>query len=92
MNIKIPIQSQYELVKWLVGERARFTVVGMMISLFIHGVVRVPKIWCYCKRFPTAKCDQTGTKLSLIRAYFKKSANIFIENNPHVFENGCFQN
>ena len=62
----------------------------MMISLFIHGVVRVPKIWCYCKRFPTAKCDQTGNKIIGHQGVFLKSANILIENNPHVFEKRLF--
>lgn len=38
--------SQYELVKLIVGERGRLTVVGMTISLFIHGVVRNLRTSC----------------------------------------------
>ncbi|STQ08389.1 ATP-dependent DNA helicase Rep [Enterobacter cloacae] len=38
--------SQYELVKLLVGQRARFTVVAMMTSLSTPGAVRAHKTWC----------------------------------------------
>ena len=36
---------QYEMVKLLVAARSMFTVVGMMTSPFMPGVVRDRKIW-----------------------------------------------
>lgn len=38
--------SQYELVKLLVGSRARFTVVVTMTSRSTPGAVHVRKTWC----------------------------------------------
>ena len=38
--------SQYELVKQIVGERARFTVVGMMTSPSTPGAGRSRRTWC----------------------------------------------
>ncbi len=38
--------SQYELVKLLVGQRARFTVVGDDDQSFTPGAVRAHKTWC----------------------------------------------
>ncbi|MCD4596414.1 DNA helicase Rep, partial [Proteus mirabilis] len=82
--------SQYELVKWLVGERARFTVVGDDDqSIYSWRGARPQNLVLLQKDFPqlnVIKLEQNYRSSGRIL----KSANILIENNPHVFEKRLF--
>ncbi|MRG02543.1 UvrD-helicase domain-containing protein, partial [Klebsiella quasipneumoniae] len=74
--------SQYELVKWLVGERARFTVVGDDDqSIYSWRGARPQNLVLLQKDFPqlnVIKLEQNYRSSGRIL----KSANILIENNP----------
>ena len=81
--------SQYELVKLLVGQRARFTVVGDD-DQSIYSARRTPaKPGASEQRFPALqviKLEQNYRSSGRIL----KAANILIANNPHVFEKRLF--
>ena len=82
--------SQYQLVKYLVGERARFTVVGDDDqSIYSWRGAKPQNLVLLSKDFP-------GLKLIKLEQNYRsagrilKSANILIANNPHVFEKKLF--
>ena len=78
--------SQYQLVKLLVGERARFTVVGDDDQSIYSWRGAQPKNLALLKDdFPqleVVKLEQNYRSMERIL----KCANILIANNPHVFE------
>lgn len=82
--------SQYQLVKLLVGERARFTVVGDDDqSIYSWRGAQPQNLALLQQDFPTLqviKLEQNYRSHGRIL----KSANILIENNPHVFEKKLF--
>lgn len=61
--------SQYELVKLLVGQRARFTVVGDDDQSIYLARCASAKPGPAEQRFPGAAGDQTGAELPFLRAY-----------------------
>ncbi|MFC5079167.1 ATP-dependent DNA helicase Rep [Vibrio thalassae] len=82
--------SQYELVKLLVGERARFTVVGDDDqSIYSWRGAKPQNLILLNKDFPNLKVvmlEQNYRSTSRIL----RAANILIANNPHVFEKSLF--
>ncbi len=82
--------SQYELVKLLVGKRARFTVVGDDDqSIYSWRGARPQNLVLLSKDFPAlqvVKLEQNYRSSGRIL----KAANILIANNPHVFEKRLF--
>ncbi|KFZ27925.1 ATP-dependent DNA helicase Rep [Pseudidiomarina atlantica] len=82
--------SQYQLVKLLVGERARFTVVGDDDqSIYSWRGAQPQNLALLQKDFPqleVIKLEQNYRSHGRIL----KAANILIENNPHVFEKKLF--
>ncbi|MDE8743750.1 DNA helicase Rep [Pectobacterium polaris] len=82
--------SQYELVKLLVGTRARFTVVGDDDqSIYSWRGARPQNLVLLQQDFPTLdviKLEQNYRSSGRIL----KAANILIANNPHVFEKRLF--
>ncbi len=82
--------SQYELVKLLVGERARFTVVGDDDqSIYSWRGAKPQNLVLLNKDFPNLKAvmlEQNYRSTSRIL----RAANILIANNPHVFEKSLF--
>ncbi len=82
--------SQYELVKLLVGNRARFTVVGDDDqSIYSWRGARPQNLVLLNTDFPklqVIKLEQNYRSSERIL----KSANILIANNPHVFEKRLF--
>jgi ATP-dependent DNA helicase Rep len=82
--------SQYELVRLLVGERARFTVVGDDDqSIYSWRGARPQNLVLLQKDFPrlkVVKLEQNYRSSGRIL----HSANILIQNNPHVFEKKLF--
>lgn len=82
--------SQYELVKLLVGKRARFTVVGDDDqSIYSWRGARPQNLVLLSQDFPTLqviKLEQNYRSSGRIL----KAANILIANNPHVFEKRLF--
>lgn len=81
--------SQYELVKLLVGKRARFTVVVMTIGRSTRRGARPQNTVLLSKDFPAlqvVKLEQNYRSSGRIL----KAANILIANNPHVFEKRLF--
>ena len=82
--------SQYELVKLLVGERARFTVVGDDDqSIYSWRGARPQNLILLQQDFPqlnVIKLEQNYRSKGRIL----KCANILIANNPHVFEKQLF--
>ncbi len=82
--------SQYELVKLLVGSRARFTVVGDDDqSIYSWRGARPQNLVLLSKDFPALqviKLEQNYRSSGRIL----KAANILIANNPHVFEKRLF--
>ncbi|WP_341502519.1 DNA helicase Rep [Gallaecimonas sp. GXIMD4217] len=82
--------SQYELVKLLVGERARFTVVGDDDqSIYSWRGARPQNLVLLKEDFPqlkVVKLEQNYRSTGRIL----KAANILIANNPHVFEKTLF--
>lgn len=82
--------SQYELVKQLVGRRARFTVVGDDDqSIYSWRGARPQNLVLLNQDFPelkVVKLEQNYRSSGRIL----KAANILIANNPHVFEKRLF--
>ncbi|GAA6185005.1 MULTISPECIES: DNA helicase Rep [Alteromonadaceae] len=82
--------SQYELVRLLVGERARFTVVGDDDqSIYSWRGARPQNLVLLQQDFPSlklVKLEQNYRSSGRIL----HSANILIQNNPHVFEKKLF--
>ncbi|KXF82657.1 DNA helicase Rep [Enterovibrio coralii] len=82
--------SQYQLVKLLVGERARFTVVGDDDqSIYSWRGAQPKNLMMLSQDFPSLKViklEQNYRSTSRIL----RSANILIANNPHVFEKTLF--
>ncbi|WKZ92228.1 DNA helicase Rep [Chimaeribacter arupi] len=82
--------SQYELVKLLVGNRARFTVVGDDDqSIYSWRGARPQNLVLLKEDFPALqviKLEQNYRSTGRIL----KAANILIANNPHVFEKRLF--
>ncbi|MBN7124645.1 DNA helicase Rep [Erwinia billingiae] len=82
--------SQYELVKLLVGARARFTVVGDDDqSIYSWRGARPQNLVLLNEDFPALqviKLEQNYRSTERIL----KAANILIANNPHVFEKRLF--
>lgn len=82
--------SQYELVKLLVGQRARFTVVGDDDqSIYSWRGARPQNLILLNEDFPALnviKLEQNYRSSGRIL----KAANILIANNPHVFEKRLF--
>lgn len=82
--------SQYELVKLLVGNRARFTVVGDDDqSIYSWRGARPQNLVLLNTDFPklqVIKLEQNYRSSERIL----KAANILIANNPHVFEKRLF--
>ncbi|MDP4983384.1 DNA helicase Rep [Pseudoalteromonas tunicata] len=82
--------SQYLLVKYLVGERARFTVVGDDDqSIYSWRGAKPQNLVLLSKDFPALrliKLEQNYRSAGRIL----KAANILIANNPHVFEKKLF--
>jgi ATP-dependent DNA helicase Rep len=82
--------SQYELVKWLVGERQRFTVVGDDDqSIYSWRGAKPQNLVLLGKDFPNLrviKLEQNYRSAGRIL----KAANILIANNPHDYEKALF--
>ncbi|UFK94416.1 DNA helicase Rep [Providencia rettgeri] len=82
--------SQYQLVKLLVGKRARFTVVGDDDqSIYSWRGARPQNLVLLSQDFPklnVIKLEQNYRSSERIL----KAANILIANNPHVFEKKLF--
>ncbi|MBT1064021.1 DNA helicase Rep [Bowmanella sp. Y26] len=82
--------SQYELVKLLVGERARFTVVGDDDqSIYSWRGAKPQNLVLLQTDFPklrVIKLEQNYRSSGRIL----HNANILIQNNPHVFEKKLF--
>lgn len=82
--------SQYQLVKLLVGNRARFTVVGDDDqSIYSWRGARPQNLILLKEDFPqlnVIKLEQNYRSSGRIL----KAANILIANNPHVFEKKLF--
>ena len=82
--------SQYALVKLLVGERSRFTVVGDDDqSIYSWRGAQPENLALLSKDFPSLKViklEQNYRSTSRIL----RSANILIANNPHLFEKALF--
>jgi len=82
--------SQYELVKLLVGQRARFTVVGDDDqSIYSWRGARPQNLVLLKEDFPglkVIKLEQNYRSSGRIL----KAANILIQNNPHVFDKTLF--
>ncbi|MBN3063741.1 DNA helicase Rep [Pectobacterium aquaticum] len=82
--------SQYELIKLLVGTRARFTVVGDDDqSIYSWRGARPQNLVLLQQDFPALdviKLEQNYRSSGRIL----KAANILIANNPHVFEKRLF--
>ena len=82
--------SQYQLVKLLVGERARFTVVGDDDqSIYSWRGARPQNLVLLSKDYPglrLIKLEQNYRSAGRIL----KAANILIANNPHEFEKKLF--
>lgn len=82
--------SQYQLVKLLVGERARFTVVGDDDQSIYSWRGAQPKNLLLLQQ------DFPALKLVKLEQNYRSSgrilhtANILIQNNPHVFEKRLF--
>ena len=82
--------SQYELIRLLVGERARFTVVGDDDqSIYSWRGAKPQNLTLLEKHFPNLrliKLEQNYRSSGRIL----HTANILIENNPHVFDKKLF--
>ncbi|MBZ9613116.1 DNA helicase Rep [Rheinheimera maricola] len=82
--------SQYQLVKWLVGERQRFTVVGDDDqSIYSWRGARPQNLALLKTDFPSLnviKLEQNYRSAERIL----KAANILIANNPHEFDKQLF--
>lgn len=82
--------SQYELVKLLVGNRARFTVVGDDDqSIYSWRGARPQNLVLLNQDFPALKVIKLEQNYRS-SGRILKAANILIANNPHVFEKRLF--
>lgn len=82
--------SQYELVRLLVGERARFTVVGDDDqSIYSWRGARPQNLVLLKKDFPNLKVVKLEQNYRSSERILH-CANILIQNNPHVFEKKLF--
>ncbi|MCF2949283.1 DNA helicase Rep [Paraglaciecola aquimarina] len=82
--------SQYELVRLLVGERARFTVVGDDDqSIYSWRGARPQNLVLLQKDFPRLKVIKLEQNYRSSERILH-CANILIQNNPHVFEKRLF--
>ncbi|MGL4433071.1 MAG: DNA helicase Rep [Plesiomonas shigelloides] len=82
--------SQYELVKLLVGARARFTVVGDDDqSIYSWRGARPQNLTLLRQDFPALKVIKLEQNYRSSQRILK-SANILIANNPHEFEKQLF--
>ncbi len=82
--------SQYELIKALVGERARFTVVGDDDqSIYSWRGARPENLMLLQKDFPQLKVIKLEQNYRSSQRILK-SANILIANNPHEFDKRLF--
>ncbi|WP_042146646.1 MULTISPECIES: DNA helicase Rep [unclassified Pseudoalteromonas] len=82
--------SQYQLVKYLVGKRACFTVVGDDDqSIYSWRGAKPQNLVLLSKDFPSLRLIKLEQNY---RSYQRilKSANILIDNNPHVFDKKLF--
>nr|WP_086939270.1 DNA helicase Rep [Thaumasiovibrio occultus] len=78
--------SQYQLVKLIVGERARFTVVGDDDqSIYSWRGAQPENLGLLQRDFPELKVIKLEQNYRSTRRILK-SANILIANNPHLFE------
>ncbi|PKH02731.1 ATP-dependent DNA helicase Rep [Psychromonas sp. MB-3u-54] len=82
--------SQYELIKALVGERARFTVVGDDDqSIYSWRGARPENLVLLQQDFPQLKVVKLEQNYRSSQRVLK-SANVLIANNPHEFEKRLF--
>ena len=78
--------SQYQLVRLLVGERARFTVVGDDDqSIYSWRGAQPENLGLLQQHFPSLKVIKLEQNYRSVGRILK-SANILIANNPHLFE------
>lgn len=82
--------SQYELIKALVGERARFTVVGDDDqSIYSWRGARPENLVLLQNDFPQLKVIKLEQNYRSSQRILK-AANVLIANNPHEFEKRLF--
>lgn len=82
--------SQYELIKALVGERARFTVVGDDDqSIYSWRGARPENLVLLQKDFPQLKVVKLEQNYRSSQRVLK-AANVLIANNPHEFDKRLF--
>lgn len=82
--------SQYELIKALVGERARFTVVGDDDqSIYSWRGARPENLVLLQRDFPQLKVVKLEQNYRSSQRVLK-AANILIANNPHEFDKRLF--
>lgn len=82
--------SQYELVKLLVGERSRFTVVGDDDqSIYSWRGAKPQNLVLLGKDFPQLKLIKLEQNYRSTQRILR-AANILIANNPHVYEKSLF--
>ncbi len=82
--------SQYELVKLLVGERARFTVVGDDDqSIYSWRGAKPQNLVLLGKDFPSLRLIKLEQNYRSSQRILH-SANILIANNPHVYDKSLF--
>ncbi len=82
--------SQYELVKWLVGERQRFTVVGDDDqSIYSWRGAKPQNLVLLGKDFPSLKVIKLEQNYRSCERILK-AANILIANNPHEYDKALF--
>ncbi len=82
--------SQYELVKLLVGERARFTVVGDDDqSIYSWRGAKPQNLVLLGKDFPNLKLIKLEQNYRSSQRILR-AANILIANNPHVYDKSLF--
>ncbi|TMP44101.1 DNA helicase Rep [Pseudoalteromonas citrea] len=82
--------SQYQLVKLLVGERARFTVVGDDDqSIYSWRGAKPQNLVLLSKDFPGLRLIKLEQNYRSVKRVLK-AANILIANNPHEFEKQLF--
>ncbi|WP_337880039.1 DNA helicase Rep [Rheinheimera sp.] len=82
--------SQYELVKWLVGERQRFTVVGDDDqSIYSWRGAKPQNLVLLGKDFPNLKVIKLEQNYRSAERILK-CANILIANNPHEYDKKLF--
>ncbi|WP_025823661.1 DNA helicase Rep [Shewanella marina] len=82
--------SQYELVKLLVGQRARFTVVGDDDqSIYSWRGAKPQNLVLLGKDFPKLKLIKLEQNYRSSQRILR-AANILIANNPHVYDKALF--